>query len=223
MTAALLGFAAAATLLILAPGPDSMLVMRNSLRGGRRVGICTAAGTLTGLLSWAVAATLGISSLLAASRVGYDLLRFAGAAYLIWLGATSLWPRRRRAQHWPGDRNDQAAKDAGRARSIAPFQAASPWRAYANGVVSNLCNPKIGVFFVAFLPGFIPTGTSVREFSLLFGLWFALETALWFCALVWMVDRSVGWLNRSKIERRLERLTGLVLIGFGIRLATETR
>ncbi len=88
MTASLLAFAAAATLLILAPGPDSMLVMRNSLRGGRRVGLCTAAGTFTGLLAWALAATLGLSSLLAASRIGYDLLRFAGAAYLIWLGTT---------------------------------------------------------------------------------------------------------------------------------------
>ena len=214
MTAALLGFAAAATLLILAPGPDSMLVMRNSLRGGRRVGLFTAAGTFTGLLGWAVAATLGLSSLLAASRVGYDLLRFAGAAYLIWLGTTSLWSRGRRAPNGLGQQ---------RARAIASSQAAGPWRAYANGVVSNLCNPKIGVFFVAFLPGFIPTGTSVREFSLLFGVWFAVETALWFCALVWMVDRGVGWLSRSKIERRLERLTGLVLIGFGIRLATEAR
>src|SRR5271166_4281636 len=169
MTAALLGFAAAATLLILAPGPDSMLVMRNSLRGGRRVGLCTAAGTFTGLMGWAVAATLGLSSLLAASRVGYDLLRFAGAAYLIWLGTTSLWPRHRRG---PNSQLGQLGQLG---------QAAGPWRAYANGVVSNMCNPKIGVFFVAFLPGFIPTGTSVHELSLLFGVWFALETALWFC------------------------------------------
>ncbi len=107
--------------------------------------------------------------------------------------------------------------------AIARSRPVGPWRAYANGVVSNFCNPKIGVFFVALLPGFIPTGTSVREFSLLFGVWFALETVLWFCALVWLVDRGVSWLSRAKIQRRLERLTGLVLIGFGIRLATEAR
>jgi threonine/homoserine/homoserine lactone efflux protein len=78
MGAARLGFAIAATLLILSPGPDTMLVMRNSLRGGSRVGVCTAAGTMTGLLTWAVGAALGLSSLLAASRVGYDVLRLIG-------------------------------------------------------------------------------------------------------------------------------------------------
>jgi threonine/homoserine/homoserine lactone efflux protein len=208
MTAALVGFAVAATLLILAPGPDSMLVMRNCLRGGRRAGWSTAAGTLTGLLLWAVAATLGLSSLLAASRVGYDLLRLAGAAYLIWLGATSLWPRRRAAE--PGQDADRSA-------------AVRPGRAYLNGLISNLCNPKIGAFFVAFLPGFIPAGVSVQWFSILLGAWFATETAVWMGTLVWMVDRGVGWLSRPRVRRTLERVTGLVLIGLGLRLATETR
>ena len=76
---------------------------------------------------------------------------------------------------------------------------------------------------MAFLPGFIPGESSVRELSLLLGIWFALETGLWLAVVVWMVDRGMGWLGRSKIQRRLERLTGLLLIGFGIRLATETR
>jgi len=215
MTTALLGFALAATLLILAPGPDSMLVMRNSLRGGRRMGVCTAAGTLTGLLSWALAATLGLSSLIAVSRVGYDLLRFAGAAYLIWLGSTSLWPRHRNG---PDEEGNHPHREIATRGPVVGLR-----RAYLNGVISNLCNPKIGAFFVAFLPGFIPAGTSVRAFSLLLGVWFALETGVWLGALVWMVDRGVGWLSSSKVQRRLERLTGLVLIGFGIRLATETR
>jgi threonine/homoserine/homoserine lactone efflux protein len=210
MTAALLGFAVAATLLILAPGPDSMLVMRNCLRGGRRAGWCTAAGTLTGLLCWALAATLGLSSLLAASRLGYDLLRLAGAAYLIWLGAISLWPRGR-------------ADTGGGGEPSARPAVARPGRAYANGVISNLCNPKIGVFFVAFLPAFIPAGVSVREFSILLGGWFALETAMWLAAVVWMVDRGIGWLSRTRVQRALERITGLVLIGLGLRLATESR
>jgi threonine/homoserine/homoserine lactone efflux protein len=90
-------------------------------------------------------------------------------------------------------------------------------------VISNLCNPKIGAFFLAFLPGFIPAGDSVRQTSLLFGIWFALETGVWLVILVRLVDRGVGWLSRPRIQRRLEKLTGLVLIGFGIRLATEVR
>lgn len=211
MTAALLGFAIAATLLILAPGPDSLLVMRNCLRGGRRTGWSTAAGTLTGLVSWAAAASIGLSSLLAASWIGYDILRFAGAAYLIWLGATSLWPRH----------HTTPAAVRGEERDRAP--ALKPRRAYVNGLISNLCNPKIGAFFVAFLPGFIPAGVSAREFSILLGAWFAVETGVWLGALVWMVDRGVRWLSRSRVQRTLERLTGLVLIGLGLRLATETR
>jgi len=96
-------------------------------------------------------------------------------------------------------------------------------RAYLNGVLSNLFNPKIGVFFLAFLPGFIPAGVSVGQFSLLLGGWFALETGIWLAVVVWMVVRAVGWLRRPQVQRRLERLTGLVLIGFGVRLATEQR
>jgi threonine/homoserine/homoserine lactone efflux protein len=214
MTAALLGFALAATLLILAPGPDTMLVVRNSLRGGRTMGLCTSAGTVTGLLIWAGAAALGLSSLVAASRVGYDILRAIGAAYLIWLGVTSLWPHRR-------GRSNRLSLDNGPTSLRVPSGGLR--RAYLNGVISDVCNPKIGAFFVAFLPAFIPTGTSVREFSLALGIWFALETGLWLAVLVWMVQRGVGWLTRPKIHRRLERLTGLVLIAFGIRLATEAR
>lgn len=210
----MLGFAVAATLLILAPGPDTMLVVRNSLRGGRRMGLCTAAGTLTGLLTWALVAVLALSSLVAASRVGYDILRAIGAAYLIWLGVTSLWPHRQGRPNRLRLDNEQSNSRA----AVAGLR-----RAYINGVISNLFNPKIGAFFVAFLPAFIPAGTSVREFSLALGIWFALETAAWLTVLVWMVQRGAGWLTRPRTQRRLERLTGLVLIGFGIRLATEAR
>jgi threonine/homoserine/homoserine lactone efflux protein len=210
MTAVLLGFALAATLLILAPGPDSMLVMRNCLRGGRRAGWWTAAGTLSGLLCWAATAGIGLSALLSASAIGYDVLRVIGATYLVWLGATSLLSHHR-------------AGPLGVPRERDPAAAPRLRRAYVNGLVSNLCNPKIGAFFVAFLPAFIPAGVSVRAFSLLLGAWFAVETALWLGAVVWMVDRGVGWLSRPRVQRALERFTGLVLIGLGLRLATETR
>src|SRR5215468_7037584 len=92
MTAVLPAFALAATLLILAPGPDSLLVLRNTLRHGRRAGWVTATGTMSGLLAWAAAAALGLSALLQVSHLGYDVLRLAGAGYLLWLGVSSLWP-----------------------------------------------------------------------------------------------------------------------------------
>ena len=96
-------------------------------------------------------------------------------------------------------------------------------RAYLNGVISDLCNPKVGVFFIAFLPSFIPAHASVSEFSLIFGLWNALEGGAYFAAVVWLISRGTPWLHHPRMRRRLERITGIVLIGFGVRLATGAR
>jgi threonine/homoserine/homoserine lactone efflux protein len=214
MTTAMLGFALAATLVILAPGPDFMLVMRNTVRGGRRAGWVTACGTLSGLTVWALAAALGLSALLRVSHVAYDVLRFCGAAYLIWLGVTSLADFRR--------------KRTGRARpapgsTVLGQAPARPGRAYLNGMLSNLLNPKISVFFMAFLPAFVPAGASASQFSLVLGAWFIAETGLWLAVVAWLADRGVRWLRRPAVQRWLERITGIVLIGFGLRLATESR
>jgi RhtB (resistance to homoserine/threonine) family protein len=210
VTTALLGFAAASTLLILAPGPDSMLVMRNTMRRGRRAGLITACGTMSGLAIWAVAAALGLSALVRVSHVGYDVLRFAGAAYLIWLGVASFGLFR-------GKRASLAA-----AGQPAPDRAGQA-RAYLNGLLSNLFNPKISVFFMAFLPAFIPAGVSTAQFSLVLGLWFIVETGLWLAVVAWLVGRGARWVQRPSVQRWLGRFTGVVLIGFGIRLATEAR
>jgi threonine/homoserine/homoserine lactone efflux protein len=212
MFAALLGFALASTFLILAPGPDSLLVMRNTLRSGHRAGLVTAAGTLTGLMIWAIAAALGLSALLQASRVGYEIVRFTGAAYLIWLGISTLGPFRIR-HHPPADH--ESTKPARPATGLR--------RAYLNGLASNLVNPKIGVFFIAFLPGFIPAGQPTGALSFALGLFFVIETGLWLATVVWMVNHGIGWLRRSGIQRWLERAAGVVLIGFGVRLAVESR
>ena len=214
MTTALLGFALAATLLILAPGPDFMLVMRNTVRGGRRAGWVTACGTLSGLTLWALAAALGLSALLRVSHVAYDMLRLCGAAYLIWLGVTSLGNARRRGTGRSGPAVDVAALGQAPSR---------PGRAYLNGMLSNLLNPKISVFFMAFLPAFVPAGASVSQFSLVLGAWFIAETGLWLAVVAWLADRGVRWLRRPTVQRWLERITGIVLIGFGLRLATESR
>ena len=214
MTTALLGFALAATLVILAPGPDFMLVMRNTVRGGRRAGWVTGCGTLSGLTVWALAAALGLSALLRVSHVAYDMLRFCGAAYLIWLGVTSLVSFRRKRTDRAGAAADLAALGQTPVR---------PARAYLNGMLSNLLNPKISVFFMAFLPAFVPAGASTSQFSLVLGAWFIAETGLWLAVVAWLADRGVRWLRRPTVQRWLERITGIVLIGFGLRLATESR
>jgi RhtB (resistance to homoserine/threonine) family protein len=214
VTTALFGFALAATLVILAPGPDFMLVMRNTVRGGRRAGWVTGCGTLSGLTVWALAAALGLSALLRVSHIAYDVLRFCGAAYLIWLGVTSLISFRRKH----ADRANTAPDLA--ALGQAPVR---PGRAYLNGMLSNLLNPKISVFFMAFLPAFVPAGASTSQFSLVLGAWFIAETGLWLAVVAWLADRGVRWLRRPTVQRWLERITGVVLIGFGLRLATESR
>jgi len=225
VTTALLGFALASTLVILAPGPDSMLVMRNTMRGGRRAGWLTACGTLSGLVIWALAAALGLSALLRVSHVGYDILRFCGAAYLIWLGVTSLAHFRRKNTAEP------VAQAGGSAPAVpgptVPGRtgpgAARPRRACLRGMLSNLLNPKISVFFMAFLPAFVPAGASAVGFSLVLGIWFIAETGLWLAVVAWLADRGVRWLRRPAVQRWIERVTGIVLIGFGLRLATESR
>ena len=215
VTTALLGFALASTLVILAPGPDVMLVMRNTMRGGRRAGWLTACGTLSGLAIWAFAAALGLSTLLQVSHVAYDVLRFCGAAYLIWLGAASFGRFRRKG----GATARPAPEGAG---TTGPARA-RPARTYLNGMLSNLLNPKVSVFFMAFLPAFIPAGESASQFSLALGAWFIAETGLWLAVVAWLADRGVRWLRRPAVQRWMERVTGVVLIGFGLRLATESR
>jgi threonine/homoserine/homoserine lactone efflux protein len=217
MTATLAAFALAATLLILAPGPDTMLVLRNTLRGGRPAGWVTAGGTMSGLLLWATAAAFGLSALLRASTTGYDALRIAGAAYLAWLGVTSLGLFRR-------------ARPAEEADSRPPGQmvpaganGVHKGRMYLTGLVSNLLNPKIGVFFIAFLPGFIPPRSPAPALSFGLGLWFVAETGIWLAILAWLAGRGVRWLRRPATQRWLERATGTVLIGFAVRLALESR
>jgi RhtB (resistance to homoserine/threonine) family protein len=205
MAVALMTFLAAATLIIIAPGPDTLLVTRNVFRRGRRGGLVTAAGTVTGLALWSVAAALGLSALLAASRVGYDVVRVAGGLYLIWLGVQSL-------------RSHGAVSAAPTEAPPMPMH-----RAYLSGVLSNLLNPKIGVFFVTFLPGFVPAGAPVGSTAALLGALFVVETALWLVVLVWLVGRGTGWLTRRGVRRWLDRVTGVVLIGFGVRVAAEVR
>lgn len=225
MTTALLGFALASTLVILAPGPDSMLVMRNTMRGGRRAGWITACGTLSGLTIWALAAALGLSALLRVSHVGYDILRFCGAAYLIWLGVTSIARFRRKSAAEPGAQAGSSAPAVPdlTGPGLTGPSTARPRRAYLNGLLSNLLNPKISVFFMAFLPAFVPARVSAAEFSLVLGIWFIAETGLWLAVVAWLADRGVRWLRRPAVQRWIERVTGIVLIGFGLRLATESR
>lgn len=150
------------------------------------------------------AASLGLSALLQASHLGYDILRLVGAAYLILLGVQSLRSRR-----------------LGIDPTAVPTRTSLLGVGYRAGLATDLLNPKVGIFFVSFLPGFVPRGHEIGTTALLFGGIFIAETALYFALLLLLADRILGWLNNARSRRRLDRATGAVLIGFGVRLAIE--
>ena len=204
MLVALGAFAIAATLIVLLPGPDTLVVVRGLLRGGRSRGFATTVGVLCGLVVWVTAASLGLSAVLKASKVGYDVLRIVGAVYLVWLGISSLRSRGR----------------------VADDPNASPRRellgsGFVAGLLTDLLNPKVGVFFVTFLPSFVPHGYDVGTTCLLFGAIFVVLTGLYFAALLALAKRVTGWMTEPRIRKRLDTVTGTVLVGLGLRLALQ--
>ena len=224
MLTALVTFACAAALIVLLPGPDTLVVVRNLIRGGRRSAALTVSGVLSGLAIWVTAAALGLAALLRASRDGYTALRLVGAVYLIWLGVNSL--RTRAAARNPAAISNPAATSNPAMSTPGEVQFPDATRrlvgtGYRAGLATDLLNPKVGVFFVSFLPGFVPAGHAVGPTSLLFGAIFVVETAMYFAILLVLAARVTKWMSEPRVRRRLDRVTGLVLIGFGLRIATE--
>jgi threonine/homoserine/homoserine lactone efflux protein len=224
---AVLGFAAASTLIVLAPGPDTLVVVRNLVRGGRRRAVTTVFGVLTGLFLWMLAAVVGLAAVLRASETGYDVLKIAGACYLLWLAVESFRSRTAPASGGAAPAGSDPALVSG--DPAAEPATAAPTRrggllgsGYISGLATNLLNPKVGVFFIAFLPGFVPHGADVPMTSLLLGSIFILEGMLYFAILIALADRVVGWMTRPRTRRWLDRAAGVVFVGFSIRLATET-
>jgi threonine/homoserine/homoserine lactone efflux protein len=207
---ALVSFTFASVPIVLLPGPDSLVVVRGLVRGGRRGGASTAAGVLAGLAVWVAATTLGLSALLRASETGYETLKIAGAGYLLWIGARSLLAVRRSA--------GQVAAEGDGPMAPAPLLGGSGFGA---GFLTDILNPKVGVFFISFLPGFVPAGHSVGWTTLGFGIWYTVLSALYFIGLIAVSGTIATWMAQARIRRRLDALTGLVLVGFGLRLATE--
>jgi threonine/homoserine/homoserine lactone efflux protein len=214
MLFALVAFAGAGALIVLLPGPDTLVVVRSLMRYGRGSAVRTVLGVLSGLSVWVVAAALGLSAVLRASHDGYLALRVAGAAYLVWIGVQSL---RARPVH-----ADSTAESEPAAAPSPRRRAGVLGGGYPAGLASDLLNPKVGVFFVAFLPGFVPHGYDVATFTIALGAIFIAETALYFVVLLTASKAVTRWLRTPTIQRRIDRLTGLVLVGFGARLVLET-
>jgi threonine/homoserine/homoserine lactone efflux protein len=204
----LLTFSFAAFLVVLLPGPDTLVVLRSLLRSGKAAASRTVAGVLTGLTVWAVAASVGLAALLHASSGAYLGLRIIGAVYLCVLGVQAL-------------RSRGASTEFADLGTVRPRRRGLLGTGYGAGLTTDLLNPKVGVFFVTFLPAFVPHGEPVGAVSLLFGAIFVAETAAYFALLLGAAERIVAALRVPRLRRRLDRATGAVLIGFGLRLATE--
>ncbi|OZI78444.1 LysE family translocator [Bordetella genomosp. 2] len=213
-TAALIAFCLAAGILTLTPGLDTALVLRTSaIEGGRRA-MLAGLGICAGCLVWGVVAALGLGSLLAASQTAYDVLRICGAAYLFYLGVKLLW---RAVQGHP------PAAAAGPAAPPASHWSGTGAQWFLRGCLTNVLNPKVGVFYVTFLPQFIPAGVDVLGFSLLLAGLHALMGVLWFAALVAATRPLSRWLQRGSVLRGLDAVTGGVFVAFGVKLVMERR
>ena len=206
--AAVLGFAVVATALTVTPGLDTALVLRAALTRGRGEATATAAGIVAGLFVWGAAAAVGVSALLTASELAYEVLRYAGAAYLIWFGVRLLVRAFR-----PGPAADE------------PHGAVvgSAWRAARTGLATNLLNPKVGIFYVALLPQFLPAGSDPLLVGLLLTGVHALLSVVWFAVLITLAALLGRRLRRPSTVRAIDGITGATLVGFGVRLATAGR
>lgn len=204
-----IAFAVVAALMTMLPGADTFLVVRNSLRGGRPDGFPTVAGICSGLFAHALLSALGLSVILAHSATAFTAMKFAGAAYLAWLGIQSI---RSGLRGTPDGMPDQA-----------PSSGVPGLRSLSEGFLTNLLNPKVVVFYLALLPQFIDPDDAVLMKSLLLATIHFIEGILWLGFVAWAVDRSRQFFLRPALRRWMDGLCGTILIALGLRLAFQPR
>ncbi|MCD9873121.1 LysE family translocator [Streptomyces guryensis] len=205
MLSTLLAFFGACTLIAASPGPSTVLIIKQSLRS-RRSGFLTVLGNETGVFVWGVVAAFGLTALLAASEAAYDVTRIVGALVLVGFGIQTL-RQARRTKEAPG--GWEAAEKSG-------------WAAYRGGLLLNLANPKAAIFAVSFLPQFVPQGAPhLPVMAGLAALWAVYEVG-YYGLYVWFVGRMRAVLSRAGVRRRLEQVSGGVLLLLGARLALES-
>jgi threonine/homoserine/homoserine lactone efflux protein len=200
----LAAFIAAASLLTITPGLDTALILRTAATGGARRAALAGLGIAVGCFCWAMLVALGLGTLLAASQLAYTLLRWIGAAYLVWTGYKML----------RNPRQSFVASGSHARESDTSFR---------TGALTNLLNPKVGVFYVSFLPQFVPHGVSVAPYILLLGAIHALLGLIWFSCIILATKSISGFLRRPTTVKTCDRVAGGVFVAFGISLALEAR
>jgi threonine/homoserine/homoserine lactone efflux protein len=202
------GFLAVAVILIVTPGQDTALTIRNTLAGGRSSGIWTAAGVAAGQTTWALLTAAGLAALVVTVAPVFTALRYIGAAYLCFLGLQALWAAHRR-------------RKSVEAEPSLAFVA--PRLALQRGFISNITNPKMVVFFPSLLPQFLAPAPGFALAAIALGLLFSLMTFTWLTGYSWFVAKLGDLLRRSEIRRAMDAILGTVLVGLGLRLALERR
>ncbi|UUU25642.1 LysE family translocator [Streptomyces sp. DSM 40750] len=206
MLSSLLAFLGACTLIAASPGPSTVLIIKESLRS-RRSGFLTVLGNETGVFVWGLVAAFGLTALLAASELAYDVMRIVGAVVLVVFGAQTLW---------------QARRSKGRPEGMGEAAEKSGWASYRGGLLLNLANPKAAIFAMSFLPQFVPAGAPHLPTMIgLAALWAVYEIG-YYGVYVWFVGRMKAALSRAGVRRRLEQVSGGVLLLLGARLAWES-
>lgn len=200
----ILAFILAASVLTVTPGLDTVLVLRTAAAAGRRPAWFAAIGVALGCLVWGALVSVGLGALLAASELAYTILKWAGAAYLLWIGI-GLIARPRRGIDTAASDNHKPERDA--------------WQALRRGLLTNLLNPKVGVFYITFLPQFVPAGVSTTGFSFLLAAIHVVLGLVWFAALIAATAPLGRVLARPRIVTAMDRLTGGIFVAFAAKLA----
>lgn len=204
---ALAAFSAAAFLLTITPGLDTAIVLRTAAAEGPKRAALAAVGVITGCLVWGAAVALGLGVMLQASTMAFTVIRWAGAAYLVWLGIGLIMK--------PRERFDLSGPPARRGDGEAAW--------LRRGFLTNLLNPKVGVFYISFLPQFLPQGVAAGPFIFLLAVIHGAMGLAWFALLIAATRPLTGILLRAPVVRWLDRLTGGVFLAFGVRLALDRR
>jgi threonine/homoserine/homoserine lactone efflux protein len=205
---ALFSFTLAAGLLTITPGLDTALVLRTAAVEGKKQAMLAGVGICLGCLFWGAAASFGLSALLAVSGFAYKVLRIVGAIYLGYLGIKLLIRAFASSSSNSGAEPQEYASRDG-----------SLW--FKRGLLTNLLNPKVGVFYLSFLPQFIPTGVQVWSFSMLLALIHATEGLLWFLLLTNATELISSWLRQRRVLMALDSAMGAIFIAFGLKLAFD--
>lgn len=190
---------------VMSPGIDTALITKRTISGGRNDGYKMAVGLSTGSLVHTFAAAFGISAILMQSAVAFEIVKYVGAIYLIYLGLSSFITKKEKEVTIEEQENQSEIKDS----------------AFKQGLLSNVLNPKVAMFFLTFLPQFVKTGENATGQLIMMGVIYTVLSITWFFIYVFLINYLRKWLMSAKVQRIMDKTTGLVLIGFGIKLALD--